>query len=165
LKNWAAHEQACHRTSNTLIVAAMFEVSWYRSLSAMTFKLDNVKPGDVDLLHTCLDGLAYGSAIAIALGLQTERQAFSFQLAQLTFIERHRGNARASSNMKIRLVEGEHLKQDWFRPFSLMSEKVKCRTLYCSSSHPFSDALMLIAASLILEGEANHFLSSAITIL
>jgi hypothetical protein len=127
LKNWAAYEQSCHRTSNTLIVAAMFEVSWYRIISAITLRSDNHRPGDVELLQVCLDGLAYGSSIAIALGLPTERQAFSRQLAKLTFTEKNRDSAKAN-NMRLRLVQGEHLKQEWYRPFNLMCEKVRSVT-------------------------------------
>jgi len=126
LKNWAAYDQACTRTSNTLIVAAMFEVSWYRIISAITLRSDNYRPGDVELLQVCLDGLAYGSSIAIALGLPTERQAFSRQLAKLTFTERNRESNKAN-NMRLRLVQGEHLKQEWYRPFNLMCEKSPAR--------------------------------------
>lgn len=129
LKIWAAHEQGYNRTSNTMIAAGMFEAIWYRTISVITLRSDNYKTGDVDLLHVCLDGLAYGSAIAICLGLPTERQAFSRQLAKITFIERNRESIK-SSNMHLRIVQGEHLKQEWYRPFNLMCEKNPVRACH-----------------------------------
>ena len=129
LKNWAAHEQGYNRTSNTMIAAGMFEVIWYRIISVITLRSDNYKPGDVELLHICLEGLAYGSTIAICLGLPTERQAFSRQLAKITFIERNRESIKANG-MHLRIVQGEHLKMEWYRPFNLLCEKSPARACH-----------------------------------
>ena len=122
LKNQAVHDQGYNRTSNTHIVAAMFEVCWYPIISALTMRSDGYKQGDVELLFICLEGLTYGASVAIALGLPTERQAFSRQLAKITFIERNRESIKAQ-NMHLRIVQGEHLKQEWYRPFNLMCDK------------------------------------------
>lgn len=75
-----------------------------------------------------MDGLAFGSVIAIILGLQVEAEAFTRMLAQITFIERDKHKDPKSVQgatqkpMRMRLVMGEHLKQEWFRPLGIQSE-------------------------------------------
>jgi hypothetical protein len=78
----------CRTPESRTIGHAMFDSSWNRFYTALSTVSDRTK--DVDLLRICLDGLAYGSTIAIQLGSENERLAFTRQLAKITFIERNR---------------------------------------------------------------------------
>lgn len=91
-----------------------------------------VRAQEVEILHLCLDSLAFGTVISIMLGLETERQAFARVLAKITFIERNRGTSTGSvplppfaylrrpdsskaATLPKRIIAGEHLKQEWYR--------------------------------------------------
>jgi len=104
------------------LVAAMFELSWFSFIAAISSR-ENSR--DVEVLHACLDGLGYGTAIAIMLGLPTERQAFARILAKITFVETYRADhpdSKVNAELPKLLIMGEHLQQDWYKPLELQCE-------------------------------------------
>lgn len=85
--------------------------SWHLFLAAISHAVERLGT-DVQVLHTCLDSLAFGSTLAIVLSLAKERKAFAELLAKVTFVERHRGTAD-EEHVPTWLVNNEHLQQDW----------------------------------------------------
>jgi len=51
---------------------------------------------DVKVVSVCLDGVAYGTGIAIVTGLEVERKAFVRVLAKLSYYEANRGEKNVS---------------------------------------------------------------------
>ena len=138
-QNAAVQTRGLQRAQDRRLVAGMFEVTWLRCIAAITVTVETSV--DVDVLHCCLDGLMYGSCIAVLLGLSMERQAYSRVLAKLTFMERAVGTfsfasllLRSASDVDTadcqrRIVEGEHLKEEWFRSLNLYAERNPPRAL------------------------------------
>jgi Sec7-like guanine-nucleotide exchange factor len=83
----------------------MFEASWFSYIAAISARVESTR--DIDVLHSCLDALAYGSTIAIQLSLETEWKAFVNVLAKITFIEKNRAVAKAGTLPK-RLIQVRH---------------------------------------------------------
>jgi hypothetical protein len=111
------------RTSDTYIVRGIFDVC--ATMFANTLKIrSNTSTFDVETMHACIDGLVYGTAIAIVLGLDNERAAFDTQLAKVDYLEK----ARPPSNDNISLGNsstvisaaeeevraGAHLNSAWY---------------------------------------------------
>lgn len=124
-------------TDDTSIVRALFERCWKHAVVALTFRSE-ANMADVEVLHSCLDGLAYGATISIVLGLPVERKAFTAQLAKIIFIEKERSRTDSAKKAMIdRLKEEEHLKQDWYRPLNLQIERQPqdaCNTIFQQTS-------------------------------
>lgn len=116
LKNRAAHQRTYMTTDSVAIVSGLFDVAWYRCASALTTLLNHTK--DVDVLQVCLDGLSYGSCIAIMLGLETERVAFTREIALVTYKESKRHQLDPSEVVKD-IVNGAHEKQSWYTPLKM----------------------------------------------
>ena len=139
LKNSAVQSRGLHHSTDCGIVAGMFEVTWLRCIAAITVICESSV--DVDVLHACLDGLMYGSCIAVVLCLPMERQAYSRVLAKLTFMERVLGSFSFASLLlsskedadtaecQRQILRGEHLKEEWFRGVQLYAEKNPTRAV------------------------------------
>lgn len=114
-----------HTTFSAELTRATFEVSWYKFVAAIIAQTQprTNKPSDIDVLHLCLDGLSYGACVAILLGLETENKAFAMQLAKIIFVERSKKEGTGQAALNRKLMSGEHLKQEWYRPLNLQSEK------------------------------------------
>jgi Sec7 domain/Mon2/Sec7/BIG1-like, HUS domain/FYVE zinc finger len=111
-------QRTYYSTDSVHIVFGIFEVSWFRYLSAMATLIEHTR--DVSVLQVCLDGLAYGACIAIVMGLDTERKAFIRWLAKIAFIANHKGT---KNELQERLAANDHLKQQWYRPLNLQMIK------------------------------------------
>ena len=102
------------------IVRGMYETSWFPCVKAFTARSEQAG-GDVELLHICLDGIAYGACIGVLLGplMKQQRLAFVAQLAKVIFVERHRD----APNLQQRLANEEHFRPEWYRRFELDAAK------------------------------------------
>ena len=102
------------QTDDANIVRGMYDACWYRALKALETRSDHAG-SDVELLHICLDGIAYGAIIGILLGMNEQRDAFTKQLAKVCFIERCNQDPTKRQEISMRLAKEEHLKQEWYR--------------------------------------------------
>jgi hypothetical protein len=125
LRQVASEMPTQHTTLSAELTRATFEVSWYKFVAAIIAQTQprTNKPSDVEIFHLCLDGLSYGASVAILLGLETENKAFSMQLAKITFVERSKKEGMGLAVLNRKLMGAEHLKQEWYRPLNLTSEK------------------------------------------
>ena len=101
-------------TDDANIVRGMYDACWYRALKALETRSDNAG-SDVELLHICLDGIAYGAIIGILLGMNEQRDAYTKQLAKVVFIEKCNQDPNKRQETSSRLAKEEHLKQEWYR--------------------------------------------------
>ena len=102
------------QTDDANIVRGMYDACWYRALKALETRSDRAG-SDVELLHICLDGIAYGAIIGILLGMNEQRDAFTKQLAKVCFIEKCNQDPSKRHEVSARLAKEEHLKQEWYR--------------------------------------------------
>jgi hypothetical protein len=127
LKNHCAVQRSFHSTESVDIVRALFEVSWFRFVAAMTTLIDNTS--DVDVLQVCLDGLSYGACVAIMLQMHSERNAFMQVMTKVAFRETFAGSREQYNRA---LATHEHLNLDWNKAVTLQSRADPagaCRTL------------------------------------
>ena len=102
------------QTDDANIVRGMYDACWYRALKALETRSDHAG-SDVELLHICLDGIAYGAIIGILLGMNEQRDAYTKQLAKVCFIEKCNQDPSKRHEVSARLAKEEHLKQEWYR--------------------------------------------------
>ena len=102
------------QTDDANIVRGMYDACWYRALKALETRSDHAG-SDVELLHICLDGIAYGAIIGILLGMNEQRDAYTKQLAKVCFIEKCNQDPSRRHEVGARLSKEEHLKQEWYR--------------------------------------------------
>ena len=119
-------------TSDPNIVRGMYDSCWFACQKAFSARSEQAG-GDVELLHICLDGIAYGAAVGILLGpsMAQQRLAFAAQLAKVQFMEKFKN----SPNLAQRLADEEHLRdrEGWFRHFNLDAGShpvATCRTIF-----------------------------------
>ena len=113
-KTHACDTHTYMQTDDANIVRGMYDACWYRALKALETRSDRAG-SDVELLHICLDGIAYGAIIGILLGMSEQRDAFTKQLAKVCFIEKCNQDPSRRHEVSARLVKDEHLKQEWYR--------------------------------------------------
>lgn len=125
LRQTACESFRLFTTTSAELIRPIFDVSWYKIVAAIIAQTQPRTdiPSDIDTLHMCLDGLGYGACIAILLGLETENKAFAMHLAKITFVERCKREGMSQVLLNRKLMNAEHLKQEWYKPHNLMSEK------------------------------------------
>ena len=116
------------------IVKGMYDACWFPCQKAFSARVE-LAGGDVELLHICLDGIAYGAAVGVVLGpsVADQRLAFAAQLAKVQFMERN----KHSPNLAQRIADEEHLRdkseRGWYRHFNSSANKdpvATCRTIF-----------------------------------
>ena len=113
-KTHACDTHTYMRTDDANIVRGMYDACWYRALKALETRSDRAG-SDVELLHICLDGIAYGAIIGVLLGMNEQRDAFTRQLAKVCFIEKCAQDPSKRGDVSQRVAKEEHLKQEWYR--------------------------------------------------
>lgn len=114
-------ENRVYQTAHSAaLTSAIFEVCWFPWMSAISSRQD---ARDVQTKHLCLDGLAFCSTLSIILRHTMERTAFTSILAKMYFIEKHRHSKKSADDIPKRLMQGDHLNLEWYRPLNLQSER------------------------------------------
>jgi brefeldin A-inhibited guanine nucleotide-exchange protein len=127
LKNEAAIQRNFMKTNNVHVVAGLFEVTWYRFVAAITNLMEHTK--DTDVLQVCLDGLSYGSTIAVLFGWETERNSFASVLAKFVFSQAN-SNSKNDTDLQRRIVQGEHLQQEWYQQLQKSEDPIQsCKSV------------------------------------
>eukprot|EP00457_Paulinella_chromatophora_P000780 gb/GEZN01000780.1/.p1 GENE.gb/GEZN01000780.1/~~gb/GEZN01000780.1/.p1 ORF type:complete len:1153 (-),score=168.85 gb/GEZN01000780.1/:253-3216(-) len=117
LKRNMLFHRSYHIIHSDSIVHGLFESSWLKFIPAITTLLDHTK--DVEVMHLCLDGLAYGATVSIRLELETERKGFTELLAKVVFSEMNKDDPK----LKEKIIQGHHLLQDWYKRLGIQSER------------------------------------------
>ena len=101
------------------IVYGIFKKTCLKFVTAL--RANSKLSADLDVLNSTMDGLAYGTVISIQSNLTTERMAFTEPLAVITYLGLNVSSEK--SKLTESFARGDHLKQDWYKPYNLLSEK------------------------------------------